>query len=204
MPIKQDVKHIGITGIILAGGRSSRMGTSKAFVKFHGVSMLERMIQIVATVCDDAIVIASQGQRLPKIDVTVYRDKIPHQGPLGGILVGLGKAKNDICFLTSCDMPLLKPEIITFMSRLLTKEFDCVVPEANGYLNPLCAVYRRGILPTLVREFEIGRRSACGLVRKLRTKIVSRVQWSKVAPNGLSFENVNTPRQLKNLEDAVC
>src|SRR4030067_1744763 len=112
MPIKQDVKHIGITGIILAGGRSSRMGTSKEFVKFHGVSMLERMIQIVATVCDDAIVIASQGQRLPKIDVTAYRDKIPHQGPLGGMLVGLDKAKNDICFIISCDMPLLQPNIV--------------------------------------------------------------------------------------------
>ena len=78
MPIKQEVKHIGITGIILAGGKSSRMGASKAFVKFHGVSMLERMIQIVATVCDDAIVIASQGQRLPKIDrgMPIWRDEL--------------------------------------------------------------------------------------------------------------------------------
>src|SRR3990172_5245116 len=135
-----------VTGIILAGGRSERMGTSKAWIIFRSKPMLKHIADNLSRVCNEVIVVASPRQKLPKVGIPVYRDKIPHQGPLGGIVVGLGKAKNEICFVSSCDIPLLRPEIIPMLADLLTDKSDCVMPKADGYIHPLCAIYRKSFL----------------------------------------------------------
>lgn len=174
------------------------MGASKAWVKFRGAPMLAQMVRTLRKVCDEVIVVASSKQILPKLQVAIYRDKIPHQGPLGGMLVGLAKAKNKICFVSSCDAPLLQPKMIIFLTKLLTKEFDCVMPYSEGNLNPLCAVYRKNLLPTIEQKFKSGLRSVYKLSRYSKARIVRKSIWQKIDPEGLSFRNINTPAQLAN------
>src|SRR5690349_20351755 len=111
-------------GIVLCGGRSSRMGQPKAWLPFGGERMLQRIVRVLRAVVDPVVVVAAPGQDVPNLpsEVAIIRDEIEGKGPLGGLAAGLAAldGKADVAYLSSCDVPFLKVEfvakIISFLS----------------------------------------------------------------------------------------
>src|SRR3954467_6232612 len=136
-------------GIVLAGGRSTRMGTSKALLPFGPETMLQRVVRLLGTVVSPIVVVTAPGQELPALpaDVIVTRDEREGRGPLEGLRAGLKALppEVDAAYVTSCDVPLLVPEFVSEM-MVLARGYDVAVMEIDGFPHPLSAVYRRRVI----------------------------------------------------------
>ena len=137
---------------MLAGGKSTRMGTSKALLPFGPETMLQRVVRILAGVVSPVVVVAAPNQELPDLphDVIVTRDEREGRGPLEGLRAGLKALPPDVerAYVTSCDVPLLETGFVRQMIDLAS-DYDIAVMEIDGFTHPLSAVYRRATLPSV-------------------------------------------------------
>jgi len=137
-------------GIVLCGGKSTRMGASKALLPFGPESMLHRVVRLLAEVVSPIVVVAAVDQLLPELppQVIITRDEQEERGPLEGLRAGLKALPSDIeaAYVTSCDVPLLEPAFVREMLDFASG-FDIAVMEIDGFPHPLSAVYRRSVLP---------------------------------------------------------
>src|SRR5919199_2215154 len=138
-------------GILLAGGRSSRMGTPKAHLEWHGSTLLRRTAGIVARGVDGPVVVVrAPRQELPPLppEVEIVEDAREGRGPLQGIAAGLAQMRGraEVCFVSSVDVPLLHPLFVRRVVAALDDDTDVVLPEAQGHRHPLAAVYRTTLL----------------------------------------------------------
>src|SRR5262252_4935086 len=137
-------------GIVLCGGKSSRMGSSKALLPFGPETMLQRVVRLLDSVVSPLVVVAAPDQQLPSLParITIARDEREGRGPLEGLRAGLKAlpTTSDAAYVTSCDVPLLVPGFVQKMLDLLGED-DIVVVEIDGFPHPLSAVYRRRVLP---------------------------------------------------------
>ncbi len=141
-------------GIVLAGGRSSRMGTSKAALQWHGSTLLRRVTGIVGrAVSGPVIVVRAPGQPLPELGpgVEVAEDPVEGRGPLQGLAAGLAAVgeRAETAFLSSTDVPLLHPYFVARVLAALDDDVDVVLPVARGFPQPLAAAYRVSLLPVI-------------------------------------------------------
>jgi molybdopterin-guanine dinucleotide biosynthesis protein A len=137
--------------IVLAGGRSSRMGTPKAALEWHGSTLLRRVSGIVArSLAGPVVVVSAPGQTLPPLDsaVEVVADQREGRGPLQGLAAGLAAIgdRAAAAYVSSTDVPLLHPAFVRRVVSALGDEVDVVLPEINGYRQPLAAAYRLELL----------------------------------------------------------
>src|SRR5580692_3532783 len=147
-------------GIVLAGGRSSRMGTPKAALEWHGSTLLRRTVGIVARVADGPVVVVrAPGQSLPELPsaVEVVDDPREGLGPVQGLAAGLAAVADraEIAFVCSTDLPFLHPAFARRVLRAAAEGPDVALPVARGYPQPLAAAYRTALAPVaerLVRE----------------------------------------------------
>src|ERR1700679_2845552 len=139
-------------GIVLCGGKSTRMGVSKATLAFGPETMLQRVVRLLGTVVAPVVVVAAREQSLPSLpdDLIITRDEREQRGPLEGLRAGLKALPDsvDIAYVTSCDVPLLVPGFAARMIELLG-DYDVAVMEIDGFAHPLSAVYRRDTLPQI-------------------------------------------------------
>src|SRR4051794_36758537 len=139
-------------GIVLCGGRSTRMGVPKATLPFGPETMLQRVVRLLGTVVDPMVVVAARDQVLPALPdrVRTTHDEREQKGPLEGLRAGLAALPSsvDAAYVTSCDVPLLVPGFAERMIELLG-DHDIAVMEIDGFPHPLSAVYRRGTLPLI-------------------------------------------------------
>ena len=137
-------------GIVLCGGKSTRMGVPKATLPFGPETMLQRVVRLLGTVVSPIVVVAAREQSLPPLpdEVAVTRDEREQRGPLEGLRAGLKALPNfvEVAYITSCDVPLLEPAFVERMVELLG-DHDIAVMEIDGFPHPLSAVYRRDTLP---------------------------------------------------------
>jgi molybdopterin-guanine dinucleotide biosynthesis protein A len=189
-------------GIILCGGRSTRMGRDKASLPFAGEPMLLRVLRQVQVGLGDGpvVIVASSTQELPPLPETVriVRDQRPDQGPLEGLATGLQELVDvvDVAFVTSCDVPLLNPAVI----RLLLDKcmsWDVVVPQDEHYPHPLCAVYRTSTLTSIRRLLEAGEHRPRALFQQVCTCFLSVDVLRTVDPQLLSLLNLNHPAEYE-------
>jgi molybdopterin-guanine dinucleotide biosynthesis protein A len=189
-------------GIILCGGRSSRMGRPKAWLPFGDELMLPRIVRIVRGVVDPVVVVAAPGQDVPAVPpgVEIIRDEIEGKGPLGGLAAGLAAIEGavDAVYLSSCDVPFLKGEfverVLSFLSPvsgLLTPEV--AVPRINDYFHPLAAAYRVSVLPQVHELLAADRLRPVFLFDAVPTRIVEPHELADVDPGFRSLQNLNTP-----------
>lgn len=191
---------------ILIGGRSSRLGSDKAFAKVGGIRLAEHALQIVKDgleplkttfVAGNAAQFAIEAITL---DVPFIFDLVPDRGPLGGLHAALSYAETPWIFLLACDMPLLTPEFVKLLASHVSDDFAAVVPEqADGRLQPLCAFYRAAEALKLVDEI-IHRPSVSPpmheIVKELNPEIVKFDQYSHLPNAEEFFLNINTPHDL--------
>src|SRR5919106_458578 len=140
----------GRGGIVLCGGKSTRMGTSKALLPFGPETMLQRVVRLLGEVVTPIVVVAALDQELPALppDVIVTRDEREGRGPLEGLRAGLKALPDHIesAYVTSCDVPLLVTGFVDEMLDL-ARGYDVAVIEVDGFTHPLSAVYARATLP---------------------------------------------------------
>ncbi|HXG52940.1 MAG TPA: NTP transferase domain-containing protein [candidate division Zixibacteria bacterium] len=178
--------------VILAGGRSSRMGRAKALLPFAGRPLVCHLAATLGSLFDEVIVVAAPGQELPELPARVVRDAVPHQGPVGGICYGLAAARSELCFVTSCDVAFLNLRLISYLlSR--APGYDVVVPRWEDRLQPLHAVYRRTVVPLLEEQLRTGELRPVYLFDKVPCLQLGEEEIRKFDPEGLSFFNMNTP-----------
>lgn len=183
-------------GIVLCGGRSTRMGTPKATLPFGPETMLERVVRLLGTVVDPIIVVAARGQALPELPggVTVALDERDQRGPLEGLRAGLKALPNsvDAAYVTSCDVPLLVPGFVTRMIELLG-DHDIAVMEVDGFPHPLSAVYRRTTLPHIEALLDRDKLRPVFLFDAVDTRRVQPEEMMSADPQLRTLRNLNTP-----------
>jgi molybdenum cofactor guanylyltransferase len=182
-------------GIVLCGGRSTRMGSSKAMLPFGAETMLQRVVRLLGTVASPLVVVAAGDQRLPDLptSVTVTRDEHEGRGPLEGLRAGLKALPGDVdaAYVTSCDVPLLVPEFVQRMVDLLG-DYDIAVVEIDGFPHPLSAVYRRRTLPHVEALLDADRLRPVFLFERVPTRRVQPAELASVDPHLSTLRNLNT------------
>ena len=137
-------------GVVLCGGKSTRMGTAKALLPFGPETMLQRVVRLLADVVSPIVVVAAVDQPLPDLprQVIITHDDQEARGPLEGLRAGLKALPADVetAYVTSCDVPLLEPAFVCEMLDFASG-YDIAVMEIDGFPHPLSAVYRRSVLP---------------------------------------------------------
>jgi molybdopterin-guanine dinucleotide biosynthesis protein A len=181
-----------VSGIVLAGGRSSRMGQPKALLPFAGTPLIVHIVQALQRLFDQVIVVAAPGQALPEMPVKVVHDDVPYQGPVGGICYGLRAAQGEVAFITSCDSAFLNRDLITHLISQIP-DYDVVVPRWQDRFQPLHAVYRRSVLPLLEEQLARGELRPVFLFDRVRTRTIGEEEIRRFDPDGESFFNMNTP-----------
>ena len=188
---------IRAAGIVLCGGKSTRMGTSKALLPFGSETMLQRVVRILGEVVAPMVIVAAADQGLPALprDVIVTRDENEGRGPLEGLRAGLKAlpANVDAAYVTSCDVPLLVPGFVHQILDL-AEGYDIAVMEIDGFTHPLSAVYRRSALPHVERLLAENRLRPVFLFEAVKTR--------RVHPNEMTADpDLRTLRNLNTRED---
>jgi molybdopterin-guanine dinucleotide biosynthesis protein A len=182
-------------GVVLCGGKSTRMGSSKALLPFGPETMLQRVVRLLATVVSPIVVVAAPEQSLPTLpaEVIVTRDEREGRGPLEGLRAGLKSVPGivEMAYVTSCDVPLLVPGFVRHLIGLLG-DHDIAVMEIDGFPHPLSAVYRRGTLPHVEALLAEDRLRPVFLFDAVRTRRVQPAEMAAVDPELLTLRNLNT------------
>lgn len=185
-----------MTAVILAGGRSSRMGTPKALLPFDDEPLIVHLVRKLQPLFGTIVVVAAPGQELPPLPARIVRDEVPHQGPVGGIYYGLRGIGDAFAFVTSCDSAFLSTALVAHLvSRI--DEADVVVSRWGGRLQPLVAVYRAALVPLLERQIAQGELRPVSLFERVRTCYVDEEEIRPFDPAGESFFNMNHPEDYR-------
>ena len=193
-------------GIILCGGRSTRMGRDKATLPFGPELMLQRVARLLGEAVERIVVVAAAGQELPPLPeaVHVVHDQREGRGPLEGIATGLRALAGtaDAAYVTSCDVPLLEPAFVRRMFELLG-EHQIVVPKDEKYHHPLAAVYRADVLPYVEQLLAEDRMRPFFLFEMSDTREIDAEQMRAVDAQLGSLRNINRPEDYeKALQEA--
>ena len=190
----------GLSGIVLAGGLSRRLGRDKAVEPFGDEPLIARVIGRLSTLTNETVVVVNneaRGAELPLPDeARVAVDIYPDSGSLGGIFSGLTAANNDWGFVVACDMPFLNTDLIAHMLTL-REDYDAVVPLLDGYPEPTHAAYSIACLPHIESRLEAGQLKIAGFFDDVRVRYVSESEILGYDAERLSFFNVNRPDDLE-------
>ena len=189
-----------MTGIILAGGENRRMGTDKAFLKIDGRPLIEHILDVFSRLFEETIVVTNTPDRYRNYRVHVTSDALDIRGPLTGIYSGLQRSSSEYNFVAACDMPFLNRQLIAYMGTV-TDGRDAVVPKFDGFLEPLHAVYRRGILSAIEKQVLKQERQIRGLFDHIQVRYLTEDEIVRFDPQKRSFRNLNTPKEYK---EAAC
>jgi molybdenum cofactor guanylyltransferase len=190
------------SGFILAGGKSSRMGTDKSLLRFGGPTLIESAIDRMRKVAAEVTIVS------PRDDLARYapviHDLYPDRGPLGGIHTALVSSAHELNLMLAVDMPFVEPELLQSLLGIAQKSQAVITaPRTRHGWQPLCAVYRKAfasVAETALKgdDYKIDR-----LFKQVATRIVSEAELEKWGYTSHVFMNLNTPDDLRNAAPAV-
>ncbi len=187
----------GVAGVILAGGRNSRMGgTDKAFLTVGGQTVVARTVGVLRQVCEQIVIVSNSPERYAGFDVEITHDRFPSHGPLAGMHAGLMQVRAPWAFVVACDMPFLRVEPIRHLQSRLD-DSDAVVPWWDGDVEPLHAFYATRIHTEIAGILQAGSGAVRDLLRAIDVTYVPEAEMSRIAGSDESFRNVNTPEEAE-------
>ena len=188
--------HIfGVTGVILAGGRSRRFGANKALTTIGNTTLIERLIHTVQPVFSQLLIVTNQPDDYKFLGLPMIEDRIKGFGPLGGIYSALETINDDYAFVVACDMPDLNASLIRLLVNL-RKHFDVVVPRIDTWLEPLHAVYSKQCLDPIKILIDRGVRQVFQFFDQVKVRYVDLWEMQEVDPDHCAFYNINTRKDL--------
>ncbi|MGD9963288.1 MAG: molybdenum cofactor guanylyltransferase [Thermoplasmata archaeon] len=190
-----------LSGVVLAGGRGSRIGGDKGLVEVGGRPMVAHVLRALSEVADDIVLAVSEGAGSTYEEVTgpsvkTVEDRAPERGPLEGLVCAMELTEHDLVAVVPCDVPFLKPGILSLLESKADGN-DAAVPVVNGFLEPLVAVYRREPGMSLFRyELDFGAGKVGNAIERMDFRRVEEVELRAVDERLLSFWNVNSKEDL--------
>lgn len=192
-----------MTGVILSGGKNTRMGTNKAFIEINGERLIDRTVKLFKGIFDEVIIVTNAPLPYLDLNVTIVSDVIKGKGALGGIYSGIFYAASSHCFIAACDMPFLNESFIKYMVENI-EHYDIVVPEKVskpiGWMEPLHAVYSRNCLPPIRNLLKKNELKISALYRGLNVRLIPEKTVKEFDPHDQMFLNVNTKEDLERIE----
>ena len=190
------MKHTA--GVLLAGGKSRRMGADKRFLRLDGETLLSRALSVFERLFDEVLIVVAGP--LPESVGGRHRvvtDLVPNCASLGGLYTGLSLSESPRVFAAACDMPFLNPDLIAYLIHL--SDDDIVMPNPASGLQPMHAVYSKACCPHFKRMIESRNLSIQGILQNegLRVRLVPDEDLRQHDPELLSFLNVNTPEDAE-------
>jgi molybdopterin-guanine dinucleotide biosynthesis protein A len=192
------------TVAIIAGGKSSRMGTDKSFVPLLGKPMIERVIERVAALGQAAtILVTNKPELYAHLGLPMVGDVLPDKGSLGGIYTGIYHRQQPYTLAVACDMPFLNTAFLRYLLALRGEPggpYDVIVPRQDGYPEGLHAVYSAACLEPIRQRLEANQLKVIGFYDTVRVRYVDEPEYARFDPRGRSFRNINTPDELRAAE----
>lgn len=192
-----------MSGVIIAGGASRRLGTNKALLRIGDRTTIERVIDRLAPLTTELLVVVArlgQAEPLPlPSPARVVTDRYPGRGSLGGIFTGLEASAEPWSLVVACDMPFLNPDLLRHLLGQ-TANVDAVVPRLKGQPEPLHTLYSKDCLTPIRRRLEAGDLKAASLFETVRVRYVDEGTIDRIDPRHLSFFNVNTRADLEEAQ----
>jgi len=197
-------RHMGVSGIVLAGGMSRRLGRNKALEDVGGQQLVLRVLERLSRVTDDIVIVVNEIERAEVLPVPqsakVVVDLYPGTGALGGIFTGLSTCDRTWGLVVACDMPFLNVELLDYI--LAQRDgHDAVVPVLDGRPEPTHAAYSSECLQYIKVRLQANERKISGFFDSIRMEYVLQSQVERYDPEHLSFFNINTQMDLDRARD---
>jgi molybdopterin-guanine dinucleotide biosynthesis protein A len=180
-----------ITGVILAGGKSRRMGQNKALMSLGGVRLIDRVVGVLREVFPSLLMVTNSPEVYADLRLPMVGDVFLEKGSLGGIYSAVYYASTPYCFVVACDMPFLQSAVIRYLIDQLAG-YDVVIPDIHGEMQPLHAIYSKACLPPIHRCLEANRLKIVGFLPEVRVRTVTAADIQLLDPDLLAFQNLNT------------
>lgn len=184
----------GWTGVVLAGGRSSRMGRDKALIEVDGRSLLDRALDKLDPHVAELLVVG-EPEKYGHVGPFVIADEWPGKGPLGGLVTAMRYASNDKLLVVACDMPGLNDRLFDLLKTQLGTATEAVVPRHGGLIEPLASAYHRNAQPAFRRCVELDVLKMSDALSQVRTSFLEVHPGREGWPEDL-FRNINRPTDL--------
>jgi molybdenum cofactor guanylyltransferase len=185
--------------VIQAGGQSKRMGQDKALVPLRGKPLINHVLDRVSGLGDEVLITTNSPDDFSFLDLPTVQDKSPGAGALAGLATALNGARGEHVLIVACDLPFLQQPLLRYLIEL-TPKADVIVPEWNGELEPLVAVYARKCLTEVDHSLSQGEMRMVSFFPRVKVHRVFQHEIMALDPGGLSFFNVNTPEDLATAE----
>lgn len=190
----------GVTGVILAGGKSSRMGSNKALLPYRGGRFIESIHRLLAELFDEVLLVTDTPEQYDFLPARKVADLYTGRGALAGLHAALQESRTSHIFAVACDMPYLNGDLITRLAGL-REEGDVVIPHGEKGPEPLHALYGKRCLPAMERALVQGRRRIVSFFPEVRVCNFSPALVAALDPRFDSFKNINTPGEYFALRD---
>lgn len=184
--------RLGVSGVILAGGKSRRMGRDKSQLTLGGETLVARAVRLLSALSDDLVVVSGTQETYAGPNARLIEDRIPGGGALSGVHAGLLAARYDAAVVVACDMPFLNLALLRHMALLLPG-YDVVVPRWQGEVEPLHAIYSRNCVAAIDPVLRRGGGRIYDLYAHLAVRYLEPEEVIRFDPEGLSFFNINSP-----------
>jgi molybdopterin-guanine dinucleotide biosynthesis protein A len=192
------------TGVVLAGGRSERLGRDKRRLLVEGEPLLARVVARLRPLVREVVVVTREAEPLPLLDVRRVTDRYPGMGVLAGVHAGLAAARAPWSYVVAGDLPLLDPALLCALAARAGDACDVVVPRWRGELEPLHALYRPSVCaPAAEVALRQGRRRIVAFYPHVRVCEMEEAAVARIDPEGRSFFNVNTREEWARLQKLV-
>lgn len=189
----------GLTGFVLVGGASRRMGSRKESLQIDGESMLERQIRVLRSVARRVLVVGGATGYLDRFDVSVVPDAVAGRGPLGGIYTALVESRTEFNLVLGCDLPCVSHSLLGCLAlRAMAEGSDVTVPVSrDGRLQPLCAVFRRSVLYAVRTRLALGENKLSGFFPRVHCTAIRWPEFFNAGFRANVFNNMNTPEDYE-------
>ena len=187
------VKENEITGIVLAGGKSTRMGEDKGLMELNNKPLIDYSIEVLSKVCDD-LIIGANFSEYKRFGYPMIPDEIRYIGPIGGIYSCLKVSSTKDNIILSCDIPLITQPVIEFLLSE-KNDYQIVVPVVNGFPEPLCAYYHISVIDGLKQLITRKEYKLQFALEQFRTHFLP-IDSKQKFYNEMLFSNVNSPGDL--------
>ena len=185
-----------LTVAILAGGKSSRMGTDKSFVRVLGRPLVEDVLAHVAGIGAEIIIVTNRPEDYRYLSVPLFTDVLPDKGALGGIYTALHSSSQPHTLCVACDMPFVVRPLLDYLISLIP-EGDAIIPRLNGEAEPFRAIYSQACLAPIRAALDAGKMRVISFFPDVHVRFVDEPEIDRFDPQHLSFFNVNTPDDLE-------
>ncbi len=192
------MERLPVTGVVLAGGASRRMGRNKAFLELAGRPLVAHVLDRMAEVCEEVLIVANDVPRYAGLGVRVVPDVFPGVGVLGGLHAGLQAARHDLILVVGCDMPFLNPALLRAFAAW-AEGYDVAALRQGEQVETLHAAYRRTCLPAMEAAIQAGQRRIISFFPHVRVRYIPPEEAERLDPGLRSFRNVNTPEEWEEI-----